>query len=110
MTHSLTQLSSAADLLEQSGYKAHAEAVRSHIKHVEQVLGLLVEGWEPDSCSEGNHPNDDNIGKPMCKTCEEWDSPHPPDCPTCGHELVWDAHERMYYCLRLGCAPFAGST
>lgn len=23
-------------------------------------------------CSEGDHVNDDNPGRPMCKTCEDW--------------------------------------
>lgn len=29
------------------------------------------------TCSEGNHVNDDNPGKPTCVTCTEWLAPAP---------------------------------
>ena len=31
---------------------------------------MRVTAWP--MCSEGEHVNDDNPGKPMCKTCEDW--------------------------------------
>lgn len=37
------------------------------VKEIDNCIGDAVV-----KCSEGDHVNDDNPGKPMCKTCEEW--------------------------------------
>lgn len=47
---------------------AIAHATRNGI--LEGRYGAHIDSYP--TCSEGDHPNDDNPGKPMCKTCEDW--------------------------------------